>query len=170
MSSGADRTHRAGRPRLEGWRSVQERGEHGQIESDERVTVSRDVVPATEAGARLLGERYWRTVRRASIGLVRLRRTPGGSVLRLAGAPLLRFGPAELSSGANGTSCRFPIRGGLLTRRRAGALVLSQSAGGDLSATLTGFQPRLGARPYDWVQRRIHVAISRRFFHSLIRE
>jgi hypothetical protein len=156
--------------RLEGWRSVQERGEDGAIESDERVSLSRAVVPATEAGARLLGERYWLIVRRASRGLVRLRRTRGGSVLRLAGAPLLRFAPAELAFGANGVRCSFPIRGGLLARRPGGALVLSQSTAGELGAALTGFVPRLGARPYDRIQRRLHVAISRRFFGSLIGE
>ena len=157
-------------PLLEGWRSIQERGEDGTIESDERVRLSRAVVPATEAGARLLGERYWQTVRRASLGLVRLRRTRGGSVLRLVGAPLFRFAPAELAVGANGVRCSFPIRGGLLARRPGGTLVLSQSTGGELRAALTGFVPRLGARPYDRVQRRLHVAISRRFFGSLMGE
>lgn len=158
------------RAQLEGWRSVQKRGEDGAIESDERVCLSRAVVPATEDGARFLAERYWLTVRRASFGLVRLRRARYGSVLRLAGAPLLRLAPAELAAGANGVCCTFPIRGGLLARRPGGALVLSQSTGGVLRAALTGFVPRLGARPYDRIQRRLHVAISRRFFGSLIGE
>ena len=158
------------RARLEAWRSVQERGEDGTIESDERITVSRAVVPATEAGARRLGEHYWMAVGRASFGLVRLRGTRDGSVLRLAGATLLRFAPAELAAGANGVCCSFPIRGGLLARRPGGTLVLSQSTGSELRAAITGFVPRLGARPYDRLQRRIHVAISRRYFGSLIGE
>jgi hypothetical protein len=158
------------RGRLEGWRSVQGRGEEGAIESDERVSVSHLVVPATEAGARFLGERYWLTVRRASFGLVRLHRTRDGSVLRLAGAPLLRFAPAELAADTNGARCSFPIRGGLLARRPGGTLVLSQSNDSELRAALTGFVPRLGARPYDRLEHRIHVAISRRFFRSLIVE
>lgn len=158
------------RARLEGWRSVQERREDGAIESDERVSASRAVVPATQAGARILGERYWLTVRRSSFGFVRLRETRDGSVLRLAGAPLLRFAPAELGAGANGVRCSFPIRGGLLARRAGGMLMLSQSNGSELRAALTGFVPRLGVRPYDRIQRRIHVAISRRFFRSLIGE
>jgi hypothetical protein len=49
-------------------------------------------------------------------------------------------------------------------------LVPSQSNGSELRAALTGFVPRLGARPYDRIQRRIHVAISRRFFRSLVGE
>jgi hypothetical protein len=158
------------RARLEGWRSVQERGEGGAIESDERVSASRAVVPVTQAGARLLGERYWLTVRRTSFGLLRLRAAREGSVLRLGGAPLLCFAPAELAAGANGVHCSFPIRGGLLARRAGGTLVLSQSNSGELRAALTGFVPRLGARPYDRIQRRIHIAISRRFFRSLIGE
>jgi hypothetical protein len=158
------------RARLEDWSSVQKRGDGGAIESDERISVSRAVVPATEAGARLLGARYWLIVRRASFGLVRLRATSGGSVLHLAGVPLLRFAPAELALEAGAVRCSFPIQGGLLARHGGGALVLSQSNGTELRAALKGFVPRLGARPYDRIQRRIHVAVSRRFFRSLIGE
>ena len=156
------------RVRLEGWRSFAQRDEDGAIESDERVLVSRPVVPATEAGARLLGEHYWYTVRRASFGLVRLRGTREGTVLRLARAPLLRFAPAELSAGDDGVRCSVPVSGGLLARRPGGTLVLSQSPDGELRAALRGFVPRLASRPYEWIQRRIHVAISRRFFRRLI--
>ncbi len=155
---------------LQGWRSVHERREDGAIESDERVTATRAVVPETPAGARLLGERYWVTVRRSSFGLVRLREAPKGSVLRLAGVPLLRFAPVELAARGTGVRCSFPIEGGLLARRAGGALVLSQASDGELRAALTGFVPRLGARPYERIQRRLHVAISRRYFRSLIGE
>jgi hypothetical protein len=158
------------RARLEGWLSVQKRGDDGAIESDERVSASRAVVPATQSGARLLGERYWLTVRRSSFGLVRLCPTQDGSILRLAGVPLLRFAPAELAAGASGIRCSFPIRDGLLARRGGGRLVLSQSNGNELRASLTNFVPRLDTRLYDRIQRRIHVAISRRFFRSLIGE
>jgi hypothetical protein len=156
------------RARLDGWRSLQARGADGAIESDERVSASRAVVPPTEAGARLLGERYWLTVRRASFGLLRVRETRDGSMLCLGAAPLLRFAPVELAAGAKGVQCSFPIRGGLLARRAGGTLVLSQSNDSELRAALTGFAPRLGTQPYDRIQRRIHLAISRRFFRSLI--
>ena len=155
---------------LEGWRSLQERGEDGTIRSDERASATRPVVAATEDGARHLGERYWLTVRRSSFGLVRLCPTLDGSVLRLAGAPLLRFAPAELAADANDVRCSFPIQGGLLAERAGGTLVLSQSSAGELRAALTGFRPRLSARPYDRIQRRVHVAISRRFFRELLDE
>jgi hypothetical protein len=154
--------------RLNGWRSVHELGDDGAIDSDERVSASRAVVPSTPAGARLLGERYWLTVRRASFGLVRLRTERDGSVLHLAGAPLLRFGQTELSADTDGVRCSFPIRGGLLARCATGALMLSQSSDGELRAALTGFRPRLGTRLYDRIQRRLHVAISRRYFRGLI--
>ena len=160
---------------------MQGRGPAGTIDSDERIMATRPVVDATGDGARELGERYWAEVRRASLGLVRLRPTRDGSELQLhpLQAPLLRFGPTEVYAGADGIACRFPIRGGLLARREGGALLLSQSGGSvsELRAALTGFVPRLGPRPgyprwtgslYDQLQRRIHVAISRRFFRSFI--
>ncbi|HZT91772.1 MAG TPA: hypothetical protein VFA05_07025 [Gaiellaceae bacterium] len=158
------------RAQLDGWSSAHERGEDGAIESAERIRASRAVVPASPDGARLLGERYWLAVRRATFGLVRLGATPHGSALRIAGAPLLRFGRAELAADANGVRCRFPITGGMLARRSGGVLVLSQSKEGELCAALTGFVPRLATGTYERIQRRIHVAISRRFFHSLLGE
>jgi hypothetical protein len=162
------------RAELEGWRSAHRRSADGAIESDECVTATRPVVAPTNEGARALGERYWREVTRASFGLVRLRGTPGGSDLRFrgVGVRLLRFGPTEVEAGDKRVVCRFPIRGGLLARRPGGALVLSQGNGEmwKLRAAVTGFVPRLGSRPYDRIQRRIHVAISRRFFRSLLEE
>ncbi|MFL5946800.1 MAG: hypothetical protein ACJ74D_05205 [Gaiellaceae bacterium] len=160
--------------RLQGWDSVYTRGPDGVIESDERITLTRPVVAWTSAGARELGERYWNEVGRATLGLVRMLELREGSELRLrlVGASLLRFGRAELAAGEDSVTCRFPIRGGVLAKERAGALVLSQS--GDetpqLRAALTGFVPRLGSRPYDQIQRRVHVAISRRFFRRLLEE
>jgi len=153
---------------------MQRRGEDGAIDSDERVTLLHPVVPSTDAGARELGDRYWSEVTRATLGLVTVRAVRGGSELRMRplGPGLLRFGPIEVVVDEQGVSCRYPIRGGLLARRAAGALVLSQSnhGGAQLRAAVTGFVPRLTARPYDHIQRRVHVAISRRFFHRLLEE
>ena len=85
------------RHELDGWRSVHGRGADGSIESDERVTAASAVVERSEAGARLLGERYWREVASASRGLVRGRRNGDGVELRLfaRGPSLLRFGMAK---------------------------------------------------------------------------
>jgi hypothetical protein len=62
--------------------------------------------------------------------------------------------------------------GGLLARLPAGMLTLSQSSEPpyELRATVTEYVPRLGTRLYEHLQRRIHVAISRRFFRALIEE
>jgi hypothetical protein len=169
------------RPELEGWQSMHGVAENGAIESDERVLALHHVVAMTDDGARELGERYWLEVRRASFGLLRLEPTPLGSELRLhpIGVRLLRFDPPQVSCGAEGVTCSYRIRGGVLARYGAGALVLSHSNDErpELRAAVTGFLPRFGPRPgypswtgwlYEWCQRRAHVAISRRFFGSLL--
>ena len=77
--------------------------------------------------------------------------------------------------------CRFPISGGLLTRRAAGELSFTQLDGDriELRSAIRGFYPALAAHEgrRDWtgalytsVQSRIHVAISRRYFARLARE
>ena len=74
----------------------------------------------------------------------------------------------------------YPITGGLLARRPAGSITLTQSGRDtvELSSRISGFVPRLAARPgrppwtgtlYEQVQSRIHVAISRRYFSRLAR-
>jgi hypothetical protein len=162
------------RHELDGWRSVHGRGADGSIESDERVTVASPVVGRSEAGARRLGERYWHEVASASRGLVRARTTGDGVELRLfeRGPALLRFGPAETTHDADDVHCRYSIRGGLLARRPGGTLTLSQAGAErpELRAAVHGFAPRLGSRPYDRIQRRLHVAVSRRYFRGLIDE
>jgi hypothetical protein len=154
---------------LEGWRSLQGRGRDGSIESDQRVSITRPVVDEKEGGARRLGERYWAAVARAARGLVRPRETARGVELCLAGhGPcLLRFGPGEQEHDRGQVSCSFPIRGGLLARKPAGAICLSQTPG-ELRAAVTGFVPRL--RALYGIQRRLHVAVSRRYFRSLLED
>jgi hypothetical protein len=154
---------------LEGWRSLQSRGLDGAIESDQRVRFARPVVERTEAGARRLGERYWAEVTRAARGTVRPRETAQGVELRLLGHRpcLLRFGRAETAHDRDRVSCRYPIRGGVLTRKPTGAICLSQTRD-ELRAAVTGFVPRLGA--LYGLQRRVHVSISRHYFRSLLDE
>lgn len=141
------------------------------------------VVGTSEEGGRLLGRRYWLEVTRASRGLLRCRESAEGVELRLLGfgPTLLTLGPAEVTVGNERVSCRYPIRGGLLSRRADGALTLSQIGGErpELRVAVTGFFARLGVRPgfprwsgtiYEQIQRRLHVAISRRYFGRLIEE
>ena len=159
---------------LEGWRSVQDRGPDGAIGSDERVKAARPVVERSERGARRLGERYWLEITSASRGTVRTRETEEGVEMRLFGRGpcLLRFGRAETAHGLEGVSCRYAIRGGILTRHPGGAIRLSQTGGDEpeLRAAVTGFVPRLHGALYEQIQRRLHVAISRRYFERVIDE
>ena len=158
---------------IEAWSSVQSRSEDGTLTSVQRARSARPVVEISDAGAKDLGQRYWREAVGASRGLVHCRQEPVGVELRLLGRGpvLLSFRPAETFVEGNKVSCNYAIRGGLLTRREGGTLALSQIGGTEveLCAEVTEFVPRLGVT-LGFVQRRFHAAISRRFFARLIAE
>jgi len=162
------------RSELDGWQSLQGRGSDGSIDSDERVRAARPVVARDDAGARRLGDRYWREVSRASRGAVRRRDTAGAIELRVFGRGpcLLRFGLPDARIGPRCVNCSYAILGGLLARRPGGSFTLSQAGDAEveLRAAVNGFAPRLAARPYDHLQRRAHLHISRRYFRALIAE
>jgi hypothetical protein len=101
-----------------------------------------------------------------TLGLVRFKVSAEGVKLLLLGGgpPLLSLGPAEVAVEDGLVSCRYPIRGGLLSGRAGGALTLSQH-GRDLRVAVNGFY---GRRIYERVQRRVHVAVSRRYFRRLL--
>jgi hypothetical protein len=122
-------------------------------------------------------------VERSTRGLVRAEAGPSGTVLRLLGTgpALLRFGPGEVSVTETTVACRFPVTGGLLAQRPAGTLTLAQTTrdGIELRSTVSGFYPRLAARPglprwtgalYASGQARLHDVIGRRFLARLARE
>ena len=166
---------------LDGWQSTQRVTCEGAIESQQRARLPRPVVEQSEHGARSLGDGYWREVEACTARLVRARRSATGVQLRAFGLLLLAFDPAELHIADGEVSCAFPIRGGILVRRRGGELTLARSSGSapEVCSTITGFFPTLGARPggpswtgalYSQVQRRIHLAVSRRYFRRLIAE
>jgi hypothetical protein len=161
------------RRRLDGWSSVHATGVDGTFESVQRARAARPAVDISEAGANVLGSRYWSEAVRASRGIVHCRRVEDGVELHLSrrGPVLLSFRTARTSLAEDRVSCSYPIRGGLLVRREGGALVLSQIGRDEveLRAAVTGFFPRLGV-PLGLVQRRIHAAISRRYFAHLIAE
>ncbi len=95
---------------------------------------------------------------------------------------LLAFGPPVTDVARRSLRCCYPITGGLLARRPGGEIVFAQDRVGDqlcLRSTITGFFPTLATRPgrpdwtgalYSQVQRRVHVAVSRRYFARLIQE
>ena len=74
---------RHARPELDGWRAMRARSDVGAFESDERVRVAGPVVEYSEHGARVLADRYWLEVERASRRVVRRRDTSLGLELRL---------------------------------------------------------------------------------------
>jgi hypothetical protein len=82
----------------------------------------------------------------------------------------VRLGRAEVAVDSAHVGCRYPIRGGLLTLGEGGTLEVSQEGRGPtrLRVAVDGFLAR-GGVVYA-LQRRAHVAISRRFFRRLVAE
>jgi hypothetical protein len=139
--------------------------------SRQRVLVESAVVEPTDAGALRLGIVYWGAVHDRTRGIVRARWSDAGGALCLFGIPLLRFGPPGVARG-EALECRYDIGGGILAQRAGGSVALAQRSvdgGHELSVTVHGFSPRLGAF-YTRVQRPFHVAVSRRYFELLARE
>jgi hypothetical protein len=169
---------------LRGWESTQRQTALGAVESEQRVRLVRPVVNDSVDGAQRLGSAYWQQVERFTFGLVRARQGVDGVGLRLLGRrPLLLAFAQPVTDLAQGSvRCCFPITGGLLAYQPGGEIVFAQDRVGDrlcLRSSITGFFPALAARPgepdwtgalYSQVQRRIHLAISRRYFSRLIGE
>jgi hypothetical protein len=163
-----------------GWETSERVLESGGFESRQRLLVAEPVVEASEAGARTLGVTYWQAVDRFTRGGVRASWTGGGGMLKLlGGAPLLTFGPPELSFDGGLVSCRHAIQGGLLALRAGGSVTLAQRPEGDqqeLSVTVEGYllAARAGASPWTGMlyakgQSPFHVAVSLRYFELLLR-
>jgi hypothetical protein len=166
-----------------GWNSTQALSPSGAVESVQRIAFPAPVVERSAAGARRLGEVYWREVERATYGLIRVCAGEDGLNLRLLGIrpALLSFGQPQHEVSSNGVSCAYPIRGGLLARAPAGSISFTQagSAVVEVTSAITGFFPRLAARRqrrrwngllYEQVQARLHVALGRRYFARLWQE
>src|SRR5215210_1781851 len=123
------------RGRLPGtWSSSQARSPSGAFESVQRVGLPAPVVERSAAGARQLGELYWRELERSTLGLVRARPTAGAPQLRLLGMgpALLRFGQPEIAVTPSSVSCLYPIRGGVLARAPAGSISFTQTGSEDV--------------------------------------
>jgi hypothetical protein len=158
---------------LESFRSSESRADDGSIETEQRVFIPAPVVSLTDEGGRALGRRYWLEVARVARGLVRARASHEGVQLDLAGVglTLLALGPEEVTVESDRVTCRYPIRGGLLSGAAGGELVVAQIEGDppELSVAVSGFFARRGF-PYRQLQRRLHVSVSRRYFRSLLAE
>jgi hypothetical protein len=167
------------RQELLGWSSSEQYSETGAVRFEQRVRSAGLLVDQTEQGALALGQRYWTEVERFTCRLVRVRQRERGLELRLLGVTLLRFGTPLAAVDESGTWSRFPIIGGLLARSPSGSITFAQTVGPavELRATIDGFFPRFDSRPghhpwtgalYRQVQRRLHLVISRRYFHRLL--
>ena len=160
------------------WSSTGARSPSGAFESVQSVTLPRPVVERSAAGARRLGELYWRELERATLGLVRARPCAGTTELRLLGLrpALLRFGAPVLAVDGSSVGCVYPIRGGVLARHPAGTLSFAQTGldAVEVSTAVSGFFPRLAARRrallYLHVQARLHDLLARSYFARLWRE
>jgi hypothetical protein len=150
------------------------------VTTEQRIVLGRLAVPVSEAGALELDRAYWAEVESLLHGLVRVRAHEAAIEIRLLsrGPVLIRLGARQVTVGDASVACRYRIVGGLLTRVASGALTLEQDAGRtlELRSSVTGFHPRLAARPGlpDWtgvlyarVQARLHDAVGRRFLARL---
>lgn len=134
------------------------------------MTVDRPVVECSAEGAKELASRYWAELDRSARGLISVREHPGGVDVCLLGRRpvLIALGPVETERSENSARAAHPIRGGLLVRRGGGRITFEQEVGErvDLRSTIDGFYPRRGP-VYALIQRRLHLAVSRRYFQRL---
>ena len=158
----------------DGIRSLERRNPDRSLMTEQRVKSVRPVVPFTQDGARVLGHRYWLEVSRLSRGLIRCRETMDGVELTALGLgpALLRMGGPTVTVDDDAVSCTYRIRGGLLAVGEAGTLVLSQAGGEEpeLRVLVDSFFARLGGGVLFGLQRRVHAAVSRRYFRHLLAE
>jgi hypothetical protein len=139
------------------------------------------VVEESPAGARRLSDAYWSQVERMALGLLHVCDEGGALVLRGPRPlpPLMRLGPLRTSAEPGRVEAAHDIRGGFLVRRAGGRIAFTQLAEGgiELRVTVDGFQPALAGRPglprladalYARLQLPVHVAVSRRYFASLL--
>lgn len=165
------------------WSSTQTRSPSGAFESVQRTAFSTPVVERSAAGAKQLGEVYWREVQRSTLGVIRVQRGADGLDVRVLGIgpALLRFGRPEHAVESTEVRCLYPIRGGLLVRTPGGSISFTQTGTDvvEVSSAIAGYFPRLAARRegrrwhgllYPQIQARLHVALGRRYFARLWQE
>jgi hypothetical protein len=161
------------RVRERSWSSTQARLADGAVESVQRMTFPAPVVERTEAGARTLGDLYWRELQQWTLGALRTTASADEFEIRLfgRGPALLRFSRGEETVSDDTATCRFAILGGLLARAPVGSIRFTQEGSDAVAVTsaVEGFLPRLGVF-YAPVQSRLHVALGRRYFTRLRRE
>ena len=157
---------------LVGWTSTQAVGADGAVESEQRVVSTAPVVERTEDGARRLAASYWRELGRFAGPLFSAREHSVGVEVRFLGRGpvLLALGAVETELSPRTASASHAIIGGVLVRRRGGRIIFEQVDGDpvQLRSRIIGFHPRRGPF-YGLVQRKVHEAVSRRYFQRLLR-
>jgi hypothetical protein len=163
------------RPLPRTWSTEERRLPTGAFESVQSVLLPAPVVEQTATAGRRLGERYWRELRRSTLGLVRTRAGVGTHELRLLGVrpALLVFGAPHVVVRDGSVTCVYPICGGILARTPGGTISFGQNGteSVELHSEIRGFFPRLaGWRVLYECQARVHAALARRYFTTLWRE
>ena len=168
------------RTTLNGWDSIEEHTADGAVRFEQRARPPATAVDLSEDGARDLAERYWREVEAFTRRAVQARQLADGLELRLLGRwTLLSFGRPQLRVDGSQASSRYPILGGWLARAPGGSITFAQTVAPELELreTVDGYFPRLGSGPegpgwrgaLPWqIQRRLHVAVSRRYLALLV--
>ncbi len=163
-----------------GWSSTEQYTTGGAVRFEQRARPPAPVVDLSEAGARELAERYWREVEAFTRKVVQARNRGDRLELRLHGRwTLLSFDKPETLVDRSQVSSRFAIVGGALARIPGGSIAFVQTVAPEveLRTTVDGFVPRLGrgtggsglTGALSWeFQRRLHVAISRRYLARLV--
>ena len=116
------------------------------------VSVEDSVASSTSLSGDLLRTTFLPSISTVTLGLVRMR----DRSLCLGPIQLITFGPPKMSS----TSVSWPIEGGWLVASAGGRFTI-ESSGGELRATLDGYDPMLPRSIYEATQLRLH--------HSLVR-
>jgi hypothetical protein len=158
----------------------------GGVQSVQAAELEVPAELAAPAGAERVERAYWRSIMRATAGLVRVRAHPGGRELVVLGArplTLMAFDAPSPEPVADGVALRWPIRRGLLVARGGGSLRVElrahgEGAGGRVRARaevgVEGYRPRVAAllgRPvYLATQARVHVLVTHAFLRALGRQ
>ena len=139
---------------------------------------------ATPAGLERLESVYWRTITRATLGLVRVRVRPRGRELVLLARPLvlMAFGAPVRHAGEGHAELRLPLTGGLLLAHDGGPApggelrlgVRARSDGGArVEVEVLGYRPALATHLARWLywasQARVHVLVTHAFLRRLAR-
>jgi hypothetical protein len=163
-----------------GWSTSEQRAD-GAVESEQRMPAPGPVVELTERGAAELGAVYWLEVERFMRGVVRARVSADGAsssaAARWRPPPFLRAARAQRRERHRAVHVPDLRRPADAECERDDLLLAGGRPPPALTSAISGFFPRLAAAPgrpswtgafYEQVQRRLHLAVSKRYFEALV--